>query len=96
MRAWLAGDLGGIATLSAPGAIILSGLTTEAPSANGKVGISGTLDKLVQVLSVVQDAEPMPYRGSYEIAQTVAWLCDPAAHNLTGTSIAIDGGWTAQ
>ena len=31
-----------------------------------------------------------------EIAQTVVWLCDPAAHNLTGTSIAIDGGWTAQ
>lgn len=31
-----------------------------------------------------------------EIAQTVVWLCDPAAHNLTGASIPIDGGWTAQ
>jgi len=31
-----------------------------------------------------------------EIARTVVWLCDPAAHNLTGTSIPIDGGWTAQ
>ena len=31
-----------------------------------------------------------------EIARTVVWLCDPAAHNLTGTAIAIDGGWTAQ
>jgi 3-hydroxybutyrate dehydrogenase len=31
-----------------------------------------------------------------EIAQTVLWLCDPAAHNLTGAAIPIDGGWTAQ
>jgi 3-hydroxybutyrate dehydrogenase len=31
-----------------------------------------------------------------EIAQTVLWLCDPAAHNLTGVAIPIDGGWTAQ
>ena len=31
-----------------------------------------------------------------EIAQTVVWLCDPAAHNLTGAAIPIDGGWTAQ
>ena len=31
-----------------------------------------------------------------EIARTVVWLCDPASHNLTGASIPIDGGWTAQ
>ena len=31
-----------------------------------------------------------------EIARTVPWLCDPAAHNLTGAAIPIDGGWTAQ
>ena len=31
-----------------------------------------------------------------EIAQTVVWLCDRAAHNLTGAAIPIDGGWTAQ
>lgn len=31
-----------------------------------------------------------------EIARTVLWLCDPAAHNLTGAAIPIDGGWTAQ
>lgn len=31
-----------------------------------------------------------------EIASTVLWLCDPAAHNLTGAAIPIDGGWTAQ
>lgn len=31
-----------------------------------------------------------------EIARTVLWLCEPAAHNFTGTAIPIDGGWTAQ
>jgi 3-hydroxybutyrate dehydrogenase len=31
-----------------------------------------------------------------EIAQLVGWLCDPSAHNLTGTAIPVDGGWSAQ
>jgi 3-hydroxybutyrate dehydrogenase len=31
-----------------------------------------------------------------EIARVVVWLCEPAAHNLTGAAIPIDGGWTAQ
>jgi 3-hydroxybutyrate dehydrogenase len=31
-----------------------------------------------------------------EIARLVCWLCEPAAHNLTGTAIPVDGGWTAQ
>jgi 3-hydroxybutyrate dehydrogenase len=31
-----------------------------------------------------------------EIARLAVWLCDPAAHNITGTAIPIDGGWTAQ
>jgi 3-hydroxybutyrate dehydrogenase len=31
-----------------------------------------------------------------EIADTVLWLCRRDAHNLTGASIPVDGGWTAQ
>ncbi len=31
-----------------------------------------------------------------EIGSFVVWLCDRQAHNMTGTSIPIDGGWTAQ
>ena len=31
-----------------------------------------------------------------EIAELVVWLCRPAAHNLTGAAIPVDGGWTAQ
>ncbi|HEX3395467.1 MAG TPA: 3-hydroxybutyrate dehydrogenase [Steroidobacteraceae bacterium] len=31
-----------------------------------------------------------------EIARLALWLCAPEAHNITGTTIPIDGGWTAQ
>jgi 3-hydroxybutyrate dehydrogenase len=31
-----------------------------------------------------------------EIARLAVWLCAPDAHNVTGTAIPIDGGWTAQ
>ncbi|MGH8049498.1 MAG: 3-hydroxybutyrate dehydrogenase [Arenimonas sp.] len=31
-----------------------------------------------------------------EIAELVLWLCRPAAHNLTGAAIPVDGGWTSQ
>ena len=31
-----------------------------------------------------------------EIAELVIWLCRPAAHNLTGAAIPVDGGWTSQ
>jgi 3-hydroxybutyrate dehydrogenase len=31
-----------------------------------------------------------------EIGQLALWLTSPAAHNLTGTTIPVDGGWTAQ
>lgn len=31
-----------------------------------------------------------------EIADTVLWLCRRQSHNLTGTAIPVDGGWTAQ
>ncbi len=31
-----------------------------------------------------------------EIGQLVAWLCHPIAHNITGSSIPIEGGWTSQ
>jgi 3-hydroxybutyrate dehydrogenase len=31
-----------------------------------------------------------------EIARLAVWLCAPDAHNVTGTAIPVDGGWTAQ
>jgi 3-hydroxybutyrate dehydrogenase len=31
-----------------------------------------------------------------EIGRLAVWLCAPDAHNITGTAIPVDGGWTAQ
>lgn len=31
-----------------------------------------------------------------EIGALALWLCDPVAHNVTGTAIPVDGGWTTQ
>ncbi|WP_208993106.1 3-hydroxybutyrate dehydrogenase [Roseibium sp. TrichSKD4] len=31
-----------------------------------------------------------------EIGQAILWLANPIAHNITGISLPIDGGWTAQ
>jgi 3-hydroxybutyrate dehydrogenase len=30
-----------------------------------------------------------------EVADTVAWLCSPSATSVTGTSVVMDGGWSA-
>ena len=44
-------------------------------------------------------AEKQPSRrlsSPDEIARLAVFLCDRAAHNITGTAIPVDGGWTAQ
>jgi 3-hydroxybutyrate dehydrogenase len=44
-------------------------------------------------------AEKQPSRRTSdpsEIGMLAAWLCDPRAHNITGATIPVDGGWTAQ
>ena len=44
-------------------------------------------------------AEKQPTRRTSdpsEIGSLALWLCDPITHNVTGTTIPIDGGWTAR
>ena len=44
-------------------------------------------------------AEKQPSRRTSdpaEIGALAAWLASPLAHNVTGTAIPVDGGWTAQ
>jgi hypothetical protein len=69
--AQLSGDLGGLATLSMPQPITVTNLSSASPSANGQIALSGVIEPLMRMLSVVQDADPMPYQGSYEVAQNV-------------------------
>jgi len=43
--------------------------------------------------------QPMPKRvfiGFDELAGIAAFLVSPAARNITGQTIVVDGGWTAQ
>lgn len=54
-----------------------------------------TEDKVVNEIML----KPMPKRafiGIDEIAGIVAFLISPAARNITGQTIVVDGGWTAQ
>ena len=55
------------------------------------------VDREAAIRDLLRDKQPS-LRTSLpgEIAQLVVWLCEPAAHNLTGTAIPVDGGWTAQ
>ncbi|WP_298822460.1 SDR family NAD(P)-dependent oxidoreductase [uncultured Roseibium sp.] len=44
-------------------------------------------------------AEKQPSRRTSdpsEIGELALWLCNPIAHNVTGATIPVDGGWTAQ
>jgi 3-hydroxybutyrate dehydrogenase len=43
--------------------------------------------------------KPMPKRAFIsldEIAGIIAFLISPAARNITGQTVVVDGGWTAQ
>ncbi len=48
------------------------------------------------VENVILDRQPTKQFATVEeIAGTVSFLCSPAADQITGTSISVDGGWTA-
>jgi 3-hydroxybutyrate dehydrogenase len=38
----------------------------------------------------------MEFVSPAQLGGTVAFLCSPAADEITGTAISVDGGWTAQ
>jgi len=49
---------------------------------------------IADLLSEKQPSQRMSTPG--DIGALALWLCNPAAHNITGTAIPVDGGWTAQ
>lgn len=54
-------------------------------------------DRDLGIADLLAEKQPS-LRTSYpaEIGALALWLCAPIAHNVTGTAIPIDGGWTAQ
>jgi 3-hydroxybutyrate dehydrogenase len=54
-------------------------------------------DRDAALADLMREKQPS-LRGSdpSEIGALALWLCNPVAHNVTGTAIPVDGGWTAQ
>ncbi len=49
------------------------------------------------IADLLKEKQPSQRTSSpAEIGALALWLCAPVAHNITGASIPIDGGWTAQ
>lgn len=54
-------------------------------------------DRVAGIADLLSEKEPSKRMSSPdEIGELALWLCSNAAHNITGASIPIDGGWTAQ
>lgn len=87
-------DLGGVTVnCIAPGwtETALIGPQIEArAAAHGGDRDAGIADLLAEKQPSLRISDPS------EIGALALWLCAPIAHNVTGTTIPIDGGWTAQ
>lgn len=54
-------------------------------------------DRDAGIASLLAEKEPSRRLSApSEIGALALWLCQPLAHNVIGTAIPIDGGWTAQ
>ena len=55
------------------------------------------MDRETVIREVMLDRQPSrQFATAAQIGGTVLYLCSPAADQVTGTSISVDGGWTAQ
>jgi 3-hydroxybutyrate dehydrogenase len=54
-------------------------------------------DRDAGIASLLSEKQPsLRMSDPSEIGALAAWLCQKPAHNITGTTIPVDGGWTAQ
>ncbi len=54
-------------------------------------------DRDAGIASLLSEKQPSRRTSDpAEIGALALWLCHPIAHNVTGTSIPVDGGWTCQ
>jgi 3-hydroxybutyrate dehydrogenase len=67
-----------------------------APQIEQRAALQGG-DRAAGIADLLREKQPSQRLSDpSEIGELALWLCNPVAHNVTGTSIPIDGGWTAQ
>ena len=64
------------------------------PQIQARIGNGSREDGVASLLSEKQPSLRMSLPE--DIAALVVWLCRREAHNVTGASLPVDGGWTAQ
>lgn len=75
-----------------PGYVLTPLVEAQIPATMAQYG----MDRERVVREVLLQRQPSRQFATVEqIGQTVAFLCSPAADQITGTSISVDGGWTA-
>ncbi|MCC0044717.1 MAG: 3-hydroxybutyrate dehydrogenase [Brucellaceae bacterium] len=66
------------------------------PQVDARAAAAGG-DRDAGIASLLSEKQPSRRMSDpSEIGQLAVWLASPIAHNITGASIPIDGGWTAQ
>jgi 3-hydroxybutyrate dehydrogenase len=76
-----------------PGWVDTALLAPQIAERRQELGVS-TVEAIDAMLAEKQPSHRLS--SPAEIARLAVWLCSPDAHNITGTAIPVDGGWTAQ
>ena len=54
-------------------------------------------DRMAGIADLLSEKQPSKRMTQpADLGALALWLCSPAAHNITGVAIPVDGGWTAQ
>jgi len=89
-------DSGGVtANCVCPGWVETPLIEPQIEARRSTLGASATRDEGVRAL-LAEKQPSLRMSLPEDIASMVLWLCRREAHNVTGASFPIDGGWTAQ
>ena len=67
------------------------------PQITARAEALGGVDRDAAIADLLSEKQPSRRTNTpEEIGALSVWLCNPVAHNITGTAIPMDGGWTSQ